>query len=103
MESKDNKQAVFISGGSGTVGSGIVQSFLNSGFTVYTASRQLSNLSPLQESVKHSKHDMLHCIEADISTEQGATAVLKRMQADGYQAPLHVVSCMGGWWQVRVF
>ncbi|KAH3722211.1 cis-2,3-dihydrobiphenyl-2,3-diol dehydrogenase-like [Dreissena polymorpha] len=90
-------RTAFVAGGSGTVGSGIVRSFLQQGAKVAVSSRVLANLNDLKAKIEPKLQKNLILIEANAATEAGAHKILQQLEGQG--GVHHVVSSFGAWWE----
>lgn len=87
-------QRVFVAGGTGEVGEGIVRQFLHAGATVIVSSRSEERLSHLRDLLADAPVHNLDTLQGNIGTEAGAAQL-----ADAIGKVQHVVAALGGWWQ----
>jgi 3-oxoacyl-[acyl-carrier protein] reductase len=87
-----NGKRIFVAGGTGDVGVGIVAALLDQGASVLVPSRSPEKGQRLRDSVRG---DGLQIIPGDVGTVHGATDVAAQIDR-----PLAgVVASLGGWWQ----
>lgn len=87
---------VFVAGGTGAVGEGIVKYLIEQGATVAVSSRSKGKLGELKDFLgEHG--DKLHGIVGNISEADGAEAIVKQVQDELGNVDA-VVASLGGWW-----
>lgn len=92
---------VYIAGGAGNVGEGIVRGFLKAGATVVTSSRSSDKLDRLRELLKDTPTDKLTTIEGSLGDFESAEALRDKIldQCDPLDA---VVASLGGTWHKNI-
>eukprot|EP00850_Spirogloea_muscicola_P011987 SM000076S21808 [mRNA] locus=s76:349462:359701:+ [translate_table: standard] len=94
-------QVALVAGGTGTVGSGIVRSFLAGGATVVVPSRNAQRLDTLRSECGETED--LHLVKVDVSSEEGAQYILKYIDGNLDGQLDHVVTSLGsGVWNTPV-
>ncbi len=92
-----SKKVVFVAGGAGGVGEGIVRSLLKAGATVFTTSRRQEHLEQLREQLAPVATDRLNGIVGDLGDFEQAEKLRDQIMArcDRLDA---VVASLGGTW-----
>eukprot|EP00850_Spirogloea_muscicola_P006342 SM000030S11351 [mRNA] locus=s30:243515:259426:- [translate_table: standard] len=97
----ERRQVALVAGGTGTVGSGIVRSFLAGGATVVVPSRNAQRLDTLRSECGETEE--LHLVKVDVSSEEGARYILKYIDGNLDGQLDHVVTSLGsGVWNTPV-
>ena len=92
---------VYIAGGAGNVGEGIVRGFLNKGATVITSSRSSDKLDRLRELLKDTPTDKLTTIEAGLGDFENAETLRDKI-LDKLPRLDAVVASLGSTWKRSV-
>ena len=87
-------RVALVTGGSGTVGSGIVRSFLKRGNKVVAPCRSERSASTLRESLEGVEAHNLIVKIADVADEEGSQGLARAIKEE-YGNIDHVVSCIG--------
>lgn len=97
MEKAAEKVAV-VTGGSGTVGSGIIRALLAAGATVVAPLRSEAGEESLEVDVAGVSNDKLDVIILDVGTEEGAAKLAEYVKTK-YGHVDYAVSSIGAWWE----
>jgi NAD(P)-dependent dehydrogenase (short-subunit alcohol dehydrogenase family) len=92
------EKKIVIFGGTGSVGEGILRSYLKSGATVIIPSRSEKSKEKLLEILaEDGKNEKLKFVISDYSDFDGAENTAKIIEQE-YGKIDHVIACVGGWW-----
>lgn len=92
-----SEKVVFVAGGAGGVGEGIVRSLLKAGAIVFVASRQQERLEQLRERLAPVETDRLNGIVGDLGNFEKAETLRDQIMAQGNRLDA-VVASLGGTW-----
>lgn len=90
---------VLVAGGTGVVGSGVVQALLKQGAKVIVATRCMDRYSLLHKETNDDLRENLSGIEGDVSTEEGVKKIFECVTVGPDRGVKHVVTSVGSWWQ----
>lgn len=90
-------KVIFVAGGTGGVGEGIVKHFVDQGSKVIVSSRSESQLNHLRKHLED-KADQLTGIVGNIGDDEEAIKIAQQVK-DQFEQLDGVVASLGGWWQ----
>lgn len=99
--SKLTEKIVYIAGGTGNVGEGIVRAFLKAGAIVITSSRHESSLDKLRELLKDTDTEKLTMLTADLGDLASAERLRDKILSE-FSRLDGVVASIGGTWKRNV-